>query len=733
MNNLKNDKGVTLIVLTITVIVLLIVTSITINNSKKQLSIKKVNNLYGDIEAISTKISDYYLKNNSLPVFENVYCNNSNEFGNIIVANGGERSVINSNDDGCYYVLDMSKLENLTLNYGSDYKKWTDTSTFEDYQDIYIINKITHQIYYPKGVKYMDTMYFTKDNNGEIVDKILTPAVSDEFKILTIDANKNKMEDGQKVIINADISLSIGENYEKNTLQYAWKVFGDTSKIEYSPFEVNDETNVASIMSGTLSNNRKYVLYVKIVDVNGNEKVVSQEVILMEPLVLALVDDLGTSSTIYIYGNSNEATSGELSVTMPDDSTTTVTAIEDNTLINSEENYKTYNVTKNGTYIFTATDGEYTTKTTVKISNIEKFELIGNLGLKYCNSENKAYDYNGAAIPKGFYVDTNSKVDTGIVVTDSVDSEGYSTGNEWVWVPVNRNVGNDDFYVNEGGTIYRSDVKYSKYGKLYSFSTPKQRDDYGSGGVEISPPSLNMNYREPAYLIDANEGEGKHYGDVYIRGTNTKFSDLTSLITQYRDDYENMVESVEKYHGFFIGRYEVTGDEENATLKKGKVLTGKHWYIHYNMCELFDKSNENITSCMMYGSLWDATMQWLAKSDFPVGKPDKTENLTRYGNYSDETLSVKDKQTTIVIKASGTSKSLLTGQSSYTNMNNIYDLAGNYEEFSQEAFSWNCRGVRGSNFRQSDGGVLYTAYRAEKLAVWNVGDGCSSRPQFYIK
>ena len=123
MNKLKNDKGVTLIVLTITIIVLLIVTSITISNSRSQLAIKKVNNLYTDIESISTKVSDYYLKNNSLPVFEdNVYLNNSSELGLLINANGGDKSIINPNDDGEYYVLKLSELSNLTLNYGKDFK-----------------------------------------------------------------------------------------------------------------------------------------------------------------------------------------------------------------------------------------------------------------------------------------------------------------------------------------------------------------------------------------------------------------------------------------------------------------------------------------------------------------------------------------------------------------------------------------------------------------------------------
>ena len=363
MINLKNDKGVTLIILTITIIVLLIITGITINNSKSQLMIKKVNNLYSDIDSISTKVSDYYLKNNSLPVFDNnIYLNSSSELGTLIEKNGGDKSVINANDDGPYYVLNLSKLENLTLNFGSEYKNWSDTSTSNVYQDLYIINGVTHQIYYPKGIAYGKNVYFTKNSEQAVVERIKTATVSDEFKILSIEGKKNKIENSDKVIVSADVELSIGSNYKKDTLKYAWKVYDDDDdeSLEYTPF-MTDDLNNTSLMSKTINNSRKYVLYIKVIDVDGDVHLIKQEVILMEPLILAMVDDLGTSSTIYLYGNSNEITSGNITITMPDGTTSQITALEDNSSISDTANYKTYDVTKNGTYTFTAIDGEYTT------------------------------------------------------------------------------------------------------------------------------------------------------------------------------------------------------------------------------------------------------------------------------------------------------------------------------------------------------------------------------------
>ena len=730
MINLKNDKGVTLIILTITIIVLLIITGITINNSKSQLMIKKVNNLYSDIDSISTKVSDYYLKNNSLPVFDNnIYLNSSSELGTLIEKIGGDKSVINANDDGPYYVLNLSKLENLTLNFGSEYKKWNDTSISNMYQDLYIINGVTHQIYYPKGIAYGKNVYFTKNSEQAVVERIKTATVSDEFKILSIEGKKNKIENSDKVIVSADVELSIGSNYKKDTLKYAWKVYDDDDdeSLEYTPF-MTDDLNNTSLMSKTINNSRKYVLYIKVIDVDGDVHLIKQEVILMEPLILAMVDDLGTSSTIYLYGNSNEITSGNITITMPDGTTSQITALEDNSSISDTANYKTYDVTKNGTYTFTAIDGEYTTETKVKVNNIEKFELVDNLGLAYYNSDNKAYKYKGAAIPKGFYVDTNSEVETGLVVTDAIDEEGYSIGNEWVWVPVNSTVENDDLYVEDSGTFAGAEtISYTKYGKLFGFSKAKERDEYGS--INLGKPSARSGgYREPSCLIDANEGEGKNYIYVNKRGTTDKFESVSDLATQYTDDFNNMIECVSNYNGFFIGRYELSGTEEEGKMKKGEVLSKKSWYIMYNSCLTFDK--ENVTSSMVYGTLWDAAMQWLAKSDISVGN---TENSTcGYGNYKNEEISVKNENTTIIVKNAGESTKLFTGQTSFTKRNNIFDLAGNSNEYSQEAISWNCRAIRGGSFLSEDVSKTYASSRNGKFAVYGVGTDTSTRPVFYI-
>lgn len=174
--NVKNNKGVTLIILIVMIIVLMILTSITISNFKSELSIKNVNNLYADIESISTKISTYYLENNSIPIYEEkTYMSSKEELSNFFKNKGELDEIINPNDEGSYYVIDLSKLENLTLNYGKEYKNWNSESSSSNIQDVYIINKVTHQIYYPKGIKLEGKYYFTRGvTNITSVEEVLT-------------------------------------------------------------------------------------------------------------------------------------------------------------------------------------------------------------------------------------------------------------------------------------------------------------------------------------------------------------------------------------------------------------------------------------------------------------------------------------------------------------------------------------------------------------------------------
>lgn len=63
----KNNSGITLISMVLTVIIILIITSAMIFNTKNQLAMRSVQSLSNDIETLNAKVDEYYLKYGELP------------------------------------------------------------------------------------------------------------------------------------------------------------------------------------------------------------------------------------------------------------------------------------------------------------------------------------------------------------------------------------------------------------------------------------------------------------------------------------------------------------------------------------------------------------------------------------------------------------------------------------------------------------------------------------------
>ena len=144
---IKNEKGITLTTLILTVVLILIIGGMMGYYSTSGLNLKRINNMYSDIEQIQTEVDTYYLKNNELPLL-----NVSVSFSNFL----------NPNDNSEYYVIDLSKLGNLKLNYGKEFENIKSSDKLENYTDVYIINKQSQTISYLKGIEFEDNTYYTK-------------------------------------------------------------------------------------------------------------------------------------------------------------------------------------------------------------------------------------------------------------------------------------------------------------------------------------------------------------------------------------------------------------------------------------------------------------------------------------------------------------------------------------------------------------------------------------------
>ena len=105
-NDFKKEKGITLISLVITVLVLVIITTVLALNSYDALQMSNLTKLQNDIEAISDRVAAYFVKEDKLPIEEGK-----------VYKKGTLKNEINdlSNNDGDnYYKIDLSKLDNLT-------------------------------------------------------------------------------------------------------------------------------------------------------------------------------------------------------------------------------------------------------------------------------------------------------------------------------------------------------------------------------------------------------------------------------------------------------------------------------------------------------------------------------------------------------------------------------------------------------------------------------------------
>ena len=299
---------------------------------------------------------------------------------------------------------------------------------------------------------------------------------------------------------------------------------------------------------------------------------------------------------------------------------------------------------------------------------------------------------------------SQDSVNHGLVIKDEKD-------NEWVWVPVPDitvmcDTSNTTEYTLCGttGDTAVTTNKYSKSGII-------------SGKTRITPGTTS-DFREPDLVV----GSGTEYdasdtsSDTYYKTILGKTGTKEQLAQLFADEYKAMIESVSKYGGFYIGRYELS---EAGVQKDKTTLTSTNWYNLYNACINSNlQASNKVKTQMIWGSQWDVACNFIAN------KGDKKDitNSSTWGNYSDSTENAK----VIVTEDDGTTTNKYgseqnTGYSEYWKANNIYDLAGNCFEWTQEASYTGSRAYRGGN-SACDGSSISVSYRN------NVNPAAAAKP-----
>ena len=314
-------------------------------------------------------------------------------------------------------------------------------------------------------------------------------------------------------------------------------------------------------------------------------------------------------------------------------------------------------------------------------------------------------------IPKGYIpIDTTTSiwgdgntapsqnsVDHGLVIKDDKD-------NEWVWIPVpDVTVMCDILGTTEYmlcGTTGDTGIKT----KLYSRTMTIGKDSNIRTMTRATPGISTLgSYREPDLVVGNDSASYDAVDTNYktILGDAGTKEQLAQLLV---DEYKEMIESVRKYKGFYIGRYELSGTVTDPTEKPGVTLTKTNWYYMYNACRSSKlQASDKVKTQMIWGCQWDAACNFVANKGDQKNITDSRE----WGNYKNSTgkAAVTVTENGTITNKYGSKQN--TGYSEYWKANNIYDLAGNCEEWTQETNCVNSRIYRGGDI--STDGLNYPA------------------------
>ena len=336
----------------------------------------------------------------------------------------------------------------------------------------------------------------------------------------------------------------------------------------------------------------------------------------------------------------------------------------------NEGMYINYLLKDSGEYVFNAIGGMNEIGT-MKLSNIivdtpsnRKVKPIDKNTTIYANNSNIDIVMEGnVPIPKGFSYVEGTK-EGGMVIKDIEN-------NEFVWIPV-------DNY---------SDFKRVKWDLKYTFGQ-----------------------NELAYRGEADEnGENIVFKKAKELGWTSSIYDETE---ETKQEAREMYESVKVNKGFFIGRYEAgtmkkrsydNTNEIPAPIVKKNVYPYKNIYwADSNTLVTCDKggaveatrklyprqANKSVVSNLCYGVQWEAALNFIDPNYITNANEDGTHNCKKdsfvfNGNNKGKYLQFNYRK----LNNTGSNDSFM--------VKNIYDMAGNVREWTMESDAWTRRNTRG--------------------------------------
>ena len=190
----------------------------------------------------------------------------------------------------------------------------------------------------------------------------------------------------------------------------------------------------------------------------------------------------------------------------------------------------------------------------------------------------------------------------------------------------------------------------------------------------------------PVGSLDSNGTlDGKHFSEKFGRRNymDNKFSD-DEFNEALNGKLLEQFESVKKYGGFYISRYNIS----KSSAGKPQSVKGVMPWINIDFYEAKKiastiEDNEAVKSHLTFGAEYDSVLEWFIKTEVKT-LAEIVEDSTEWGNHWNTENSPMN-----VVE---------TGSREEWCANNIYDFAGNVDEWTQEQNESSYRVIRGGNY-----------------------------------
>lgn len=308
------------------------------------------------------------------------------------------------------------------------------------------------------------------------------------------------------------------------------------------------------------------------------------------------------------------------------------------------------------------------------------------------NMNSEETEYNGVKIPADCAptrIEGESTIDEGLAIIDK-------NGNEWIWIEVPKSI----------------------------YVTATSNTDYTN--IEKDMQNYAIDYRQTS-----EETSSQDFTDTW-RLANQGFKNADD----YNNYKNNMLKSVYDNGGFYIGRYEA-GTQTPRTSETDSTITpiiqeGAYPYNFVECSTAQSLSNQleigNKTTSLMFGIQWDLVMKFIEEKG-AKSQNELKSNSTEWGNYYNAKFDVTGVLYTAsasvvgsgiwkeiesnYTKLDSTKVICTTGSTDRNRVLNIYDLAGNLNEWTLETLTWQChnvmRGGRAESWGQRSRSPLCTS------------------------